>query len=144
MATRFSYADKTLPYGKKKKLKQFLEVIAGKEGFSIGDLSCVFCSDEYLLQMNRQFLEHDYYTDIITFDLRQDAKLKELVGEIYISVDRVKDNAGALGVSFEDELCRVVFHGVLHLCGYKDKRKVDVVKMRAAEDRYLGLYRSSM
>lgn len=144
MATRFSYADKTLPYGKKKKLKEFLVVIAGEEGFSIADLSYVFCSDDYLLQMNRQFLQHDYYTDIITFDLREDQKARELVGEVYISVDRVRDNANALGISFEDELCRVVFHGLLHLCGYKDKRKADVVKMRAAEDRYLGLYRSSM
>lgn len=144
MATRFSYADKTLPYGQKKKLKEFLAVIAGKEGFSIADLSYVFCSDEYLLQMNRQFLQHDYYTDIITFDLREDQKARELVGEVYISIDRVRDNANALGISFEDELCRVVFHGVLHLCGYKDKLKADVVKMRAAEDSYLGLYRSSM
>lgn len=144
MATRFSYADKTLPYGQKKKLKEFLAVIAGEEGFSIADLAYVFCSDEYLLQMNRQFLQHDYYTDIITFDLREDQKARELVGEVYISIDRVRDNANALGISFEDELCRVVFHGLLHLCGYKDKRKADVVKMRAAEDRYLGLYRSSM
>lgn len=144
MATRFSYADKTLHYGKKKKLKEFLAVIAGEEGFSIAELSYVFCSDEYLLQMNRQFLQHDYYTDIITFDLREDQKARELVGEVYISIDRVRDNANALGISFEDELCRVVFHGLLHLCGYKDKRKADVVKMRAAEDRYLGLYRSSM
>lgn len=144
MAIRFSYADKTLPYGKKKKLKQFLEVIASKEGFSIDELAYVFCSDDYLLDINWRFLQHDYFTDIITFDLREDVKSKILVGEIYISIDRVADNAQSLNVSFEEELCRVVFHGLLHLCGYKDKRKPDVAKMRAAEDHYLGLYKTAI
>jgi rRNA maturation RNase YbeY len=143
MAIRFSYADKTLPYGKKKKLKQFLEVIASKEGFGIKELAYVFCSDDYLLDINRRFLQHDYFTDIITFDLREDLNSKDLVGEIYISIDRVADNAQSLNVSFEEELCRVVFHGLLHLCGYKDKRKADIAKMRAAEDRNLDLYKTS-
>jgi rRNA maturation RNase YbeY len=143
MAIRFSYADKALPYSKKKKLKQFLEVIASKEGFSIKELVYVFCSDDYLLDINHRFLQHDYFTDIITFDLREAVHGTSLVGEIYISIDRVADNAHALNVSFEEELCRVVFHGLLHLCGYKDKSKADVVKMRAAEDRYLSLYKNA-
>ena len=144
MAIRFSYADKTLAYSKKKKLKQFLEVISSKEGYGIEELAYVFCSDDYLLDINRRFLQHDYFTDIITFDLREEVKSKSLVGEIYISIDRVADNAHSLNVSFEDELCRVVFHGLLHLCGYKDKRKPDVAKMRAAEDHYLGLYKTTI
>jgi rRNA maturation RNase YbeY len=144
MAIRFSYADKTLPYSKKKKLKQFLEVIASNEGFGISELVYVFCSDDFLLDINRRFLQHDYFTDIITFDLREDLRSKSLEGEVYISIDRVVDNAQSLSVSFEEELCRVVFHGLLHLCGYKDKRKIDVVKMRAAEDHYLSLYKTSI
>jgi probable rRNA maturation factor len=144
MAIRFSYADKTLPYGKKQKLKKFLEVIASKEGFSITELVYVFCSDDYLLDINRRFLQHDYFTDIITFDLREDVRSKSLEGEIYISIDRLVDNAQSLNVSFEEELCRVVFHGLLHLCGYNDKRKADVAKMRAAEDLYIGLYKESL
>jgi rRNA maturation RNase YbeY len=144
MATRFSYADKTLPYGKKNKLKQFLDVIAREEGFSISALVYVFCSDDYLLDINRRFLKHDYFTDIITFDLREDVRSKSLESEVYISIDRVVDNAQFLNVSFEEELCRVVFHGLLHLCGYKDKRKADVAKMRAAEDHYISLYKKSL
>jgi rRNA maturation RNase YbeY len=144
MATRFSYADKTLPYGKKNKLKQFLDVIAREEGFSISALVYVFCSDDYLLDINRRFLKHDYFTDIITFDLREDVRSKSLESEVYISIDRVVDNAQSLNVSFEEELCRVVFHGLLHLCGYKDKRKADVAKMRAAEDHYISLYKKSL
>lgn len=143
MAIRFSYADKTLVYNKKTKLKEFLVQLAHAEGFSVEELVYVFCSDEYLLAMNRQFLEHDYYTDIITFDLRDDQASTSVMGEVYISLDRVVDNAASLSVSFEDELCRVVFHGLLHLCGYKDKRKDDIVKMRSAEDRYLKLYHST-
>jgi rRNA maturation RNase YbeY len=76
--------------------------------------------------------------------LREDVRSKSLEGEIYISIDRVVDNAQSLNVSFEEELCRVVFHGLLHLCGYNDKRKADVAKMRAAEDHYIGLYKESL
>lgn len=143
MAIRFSYADKVLPYGNKRKLKQFLHVLADAEGFSISSLGYVFCSDDYLLEMNRRFLDHDYFTDIITFDMRDNQSSSTVDGEVYISVDRVKENAAKMNVSFEDEVCRVVFHGLLHLCGYRDKRKAEVAKMRAAEDRYLALYKST-
>jgi probable rRNA maturation factor len=101
-------------------------------------LNYIFCTDEYLLQVNRDFLQHDYYTDIITFDLSDTSK--RVSGEIYISVDRVKDNALTQGVSFTEELHRVIFHGALHLCGYKDKKPAEVKAMRSAEDKYLELY----
>jgi probable rRNA maturation factor len=91
------------------------------------------------LQVNRDFLRHDYYTDIITFDL-SDGPQAPISGEIYISVDRVRDNAQRLGTTVKEELHRVIFHGALHLCGYKDKKPADAKAMRAAEDRWLSVY----
>ena len=90
-----------------------------------------------MLEINRQFLTHDFYTDIITFDL---SETNAIQAEIYISVDRVRDNALKLGVSFKSELHRVIFHGVLHLCGYKDKTKGEKEKMRDKEEFYLARY----
>lgn len=104
----------------------------------MGGLSYIFCSDSYLLVINQQYLEHDDYTDIITFDLSSSPK--EIVGEVYISIDRVKENAHELSVSFNTELHRVIFHGALHLCGYKDKSIKDASVMRFKEDKYLKLY----
>jgi rRNA maturation RNase YbeY len=89
------------------------------------------------MEINRQFLSHDFYTDIITFNLSES---KVIQAEIYISTDRVKDNAFQLGVSLKSELCRVIFHGVLHLCGYKDKSKEQKVEMRGKEEFYLAGY----
>lgn len=100
-------------------------------------LRFIFCSDAYLLEINRQYLQHDYYTDIITFDLGEAGNID---GEIYISVERVKENAGLMQTSFKEELHRVIFHGVLHLCGYKDKLKSERLEMRSKEDRLLQLY----
>ncbi|RYY28564.1 MAG: rRNA maturation RNase YbeY [Chitinophagaceae bacterium] len=124
----------------RKRLKEFIRQIFTIEGKSLSEITYVFCSDEYLLELNKSFLEHDYYTDIITFDLSEEND--RVVGEVYISVDRVRDNAGQVGVSFNTELLRVVFHGALHLCGYKDKRATDKTVMTAAEDKYLALYNS--
>lgn len=105
----------------------------------LGSLNFVFCSDEELLAINKSYLKHDYYTDIITFELSE--KGKPVEGEVYISIDRVVDNANSLRESINKELHRVVFHGVLHLCGYSDKRQNEAVKMRAAENKYLSLYK---
>jgi rRNA maturation RNase YbeY len=99
------------------------------------ELTFIFCTDDYLLGINRQHLKHDYYTDIITFDLSTDDQVRQ--AEIYISVDRVKDNSRALKNTFPEEMYRVIFHGVLHLCGYKDKSPSDIKKMRAAEEKVL-------
>lgn len=117
-------------------------------------LTYVFCSDNYLLQMNKQFLQHDYYTDIITFDLsatpqkapakKTDVDAGPIEGEIYISIDRVKDNAAGLGTPFNDELSRVIFHGVLHLLGLKDKTKAQKQEMRLAEDAWIKAFKRSV
>ncbi len=141
MPVRFFYADARLPRTDKLRLRRFVaDVLLRSEGRQAGTIQYVFCSDEYLLQMNRQYLEHDYYTDIITFGL-SDPAAPIIDADIYISVDRVRDNALTAGVSFDEESLRVIFHGALHLCGYKDKRPADVKQMRAKEDEYIWRYR---
>lgn len=117
------------------KLKAWIKATVQKEGFELGQLNYIFCSDEALLERNIQFLKHKTLTDIITFDLSEEDGLIE--GEIYISVDRVKDNAGKFSKSFEDELHRVIIHGVLHLVGYSDKKPKLKAIMREKEDYYL-------
>jgi len=115
----------------------WINQVLSREKKKPGDLNFIFCSDEYLLHMNRKHLQHDYYTDIITFDYT----VKSLVsGDVYISIDRVKENAQTYGVSFKNELLRVIIHGVLHLCGYKDKSDRDARLMRKKEDYYLSLW----
>jgi rRNA maturation RNase YbeY len=138
MNISFFFPEKKIMLKERTKLKSFLDKLFKKEGYKLGQLTYVFCSDEYLLNLNKEFLQHDYYTDIITFDLSESKKQKD--GEIYISTDRVKDNAKNLMTNFNNELHRVIFHGALHLCGYKDKSKSDIKAMRASEDKYLKLY----
>jgi rRNA maturation RNase YbeY len=119
-------------------LKSFLGTLAKKEGHRIRSLQYVFCDDARLLQINQDFLNHHDLTDIITFTYSEDPKVIE--GEIYISVTRVRENAVLFGSSIQRELHRVIFHGLLHLCGYKDKLKADRQVMRGKEDYYLDLY----
>jgi len=119
-------------------LKSFIETLFKKEKKKLSTLSYIFCSDEYLLDINRQYLRHDFYTDIITFGLSDPEEA--ITAEIYISVDRVRDNAGQFSTSFKREMHRVIFHGALHLCGYRDKKKGEVLLMRKMEDKYLSLY----
>ena len=138
----FRNADKTFLFPNKKRLKQFIELLFKKEKKGLYELTYVFCSDEYLLGINKDFLKHDFYTDIITFDLSENNK--QTIGEIYISLDRIKDNAKTMNASIKEETLRVIFHGALHLCGYKDKSKADIIKMRMKEDYYLSLYKSSL
>ena len=121
------------------RLKIFLKTLFKKEKRKAESLSYIFCSDEYLLSINQQYLQHDYYTDIITFNLAENIT-EPVVGDIYISVDRVKENAQLQNVSFREELHRVIFHGALHLCGYKDKTPSQIKTMRFKENQYLGLY----
>ena len=120
------------------KLKQFLQFIARKENESIQHLSYIFCGDEKLLRINQDFLKHDFYTDIVTFDMREESG--PIVAEVYISAERVRENANQHQVSNSNEMHRVIFHGLLHLCGYKDKLKVDRLLMREKEDYYLKRY----
>lgn len=122
----------------RKRLKLFIELMFKMENKGIKKLSIIFCSDDYLLGINREFLKHNFYTDIITFNLSPQGSGME--AEIYISVDRLKDNAKKLNISFIQEIHRVIFHGVIHLCGYKDKTKKEVKLMRQKEDHYLKLY----
>lgn len=119
-------------------LKQFIQSIFTKEKKPLRCLNYIFCSDERVLEINRQFLRHDYYTDIITFELSLFKAPVE--GEIYISIDRVKENAMEINVSFTQELHRVIFHGALHLCGYSDKTKLQKERMREKENFYLNQY----
>ena len=122
----------------RKQLKQFIAGIFKKEGFQLEALDYIFCSDEYLLKINQDFLQHDDYTDIITFDLSES---DAIISEIYISAERVKENAKLNGQSFHEELRRVMFHGALHLCGYKDKLKKAKTLMTQMEDHYLAKYK---
>jgi rRNA maturation RNase YbeY len=124
--------------GNRVMLKGFLEKQLKKEGIKIECLQYVFCSDKYLLAINKQFLNHDYYTDIISFDLSETKG--HLIGDIYISVDRVKENAKTMNTSQGDELLRVLFHGALHFCGYKDKKPADIKVMRAMEEKWLKAF----
>lgn len=107
-----------------------------QEAKELGDLTIILCSDDYLLNINRQHLNHDYYTDIITFDY---SDFPIVSGDLFISVDRVKDNALDFKVSFDHELHRVIIHGFLHLCGYLDKSKEDAALMRSKENQALSL-----
>ena len=121
----------------KSTLKQNLKTLAKSEGKTLKDISVVFTDDDYLLEVNKQYLNHDYYTDVITFDY---SVFPVVSGDIMISLDRVKDNAETLSVSFQEELNRVVYHGLLHLCGYKDKSAADEKLMRTKENYYLELF----
>ena|SRR5690554_72234 len=112
------------------------EQVVQKEGKTLGDLSIVFGTDEWLLEQNKTFLNHDYYTDIITFDY---CEMNFISGDLLISIDRVYDNAVQYNVSRETELNRVLVHGLLHLCGYGDKSEKEIEIMRKKEDYYLSL-----
>jgi rRNA maturation RNase YbeY len=142
MTISFTKADKNATLLKRVQLKSFIEKRVKKEGLIIESLNYVFCTDNYLLSINKQFLNHDYYTDIISFDLSDIPG--RLVAEVYISVDRVKENAKLHTTSFSKELHRVIFHGALHFCGYKDKKPADAKLMREMEDKWLKAYFSKV
>jgi len=112
-------------------LEKWIKDIIQLYGFIPGDISFIFSSDEYLLELNRQYLSHDYYTDIITFNYNQDDLLS---GDIFISIDRIKENANKFSVSDNEELKRVIIHGILHLVGFNDEKENEIFEMRKAED----------
>ena len=136
----FKYADRTLLYTNKTKLKKAIENLFINEKKTLKHLVYVFCSDGYLLSLNQSFLNHNTYTDIITFNLSETPQ--EITAEVYISIDRVKENAKTYETTFANEIERVIFHGALHLCGYKDKGKEDVLLMRIKENQYLTIFLS--
>lgn len=116
-------------------ITETLPVLVSLESRELGDITLIFCTDEELLAINKEHLDHDYYTDIITFNYNNDSIIS---GDLFISVDRIKDNATQLGVSMEEELHRVCYHGVLHLVGYNDKTDQEIEVMRAKENFYLN------
>ena len=120
------------------KTSKWIKTISKSEGYDLGDLNYIFCSDEYLLEINKQYLDHDYYTDIITFDNSEEEG--KIEGDIYVSVDRVKENAEDFAVDFETEMRRVLIHGLLHLMDYTDTSDELKTQMRAKEDECLLLF----
>ena len=134
---QFCTEDITFSLKEKLKHKAWLNEVAKQEGKKIQELTYVFCSDEYLLQINQEYLNHDTLTDIVTFDNSEDPK--KIEGDIFISIERVKENGNKLGTS-ETELKRVMVHGLLHLLGYKDKKKEDKTLMTEKEDFYIKQY----
>ena len=120
------------------KTKRWLKSVIEAEGFELSEINYIFCDDEYLHKINLEYLDHDTLTDIITFDNSEDETLIE--GDIFVSVERITDNAKDFSTAFEHEFRRVVVHGVLHLCGYYDKTDEDEKQMRAKEDHYIGLW----
>jgi rRNA maturation RNase YbeY len=135
----FFFDDIQVNLKNRRRIKDTIEMIFIDKRKTIDHLNYVFCSDESLLKMNKNYLKHDYYTDIITFNLTE-RKTGDITGEVYISVDRVRDNAGKIKSPLNHELARVIFHGALHLCGCKDKTKEEKKKMRDMEDFYLKKY----
>lgn len=125
----------------KLKVKKWIKAAIEKEGFKLQELNFIFCSDEYLLGINQQYLNHDTYTDIITFDNSEIDK--QIVSDIFISIERVKENAKTFKTNDFDEVCRIMIHGTLHLLGYKDKGKVAKALMTQKEDEYLN-YRTNV
>jgi probable rRNA maturation factor len=134
---QFSFRHKGLSLTNRVLLKAFIASIIKKERRRLGTLQFIFCSDDDLLSINQEFLGHDYYTDIITFELGDETFIK---GEIYISIDRVRENAQTFQQPLYLELHRVIFHGVLHLCGYGDKTKTELTLMRKKETECLTSY----
>lgn len=140
MPAKFYEQDVQAKLKDKKALSAFLEALVQQHRPAVKKttLNYIFCNDEYLLQINKQFLDHDTFTDIVTFDMSDDEK--QLAGEIYVSTERVADNAAKFGTSYNHELHRVIFHGALHLCGFKDKKPADKKEMTRQEDICLQQY----
>lgn len=120
------------------KLKRWISRVVRQENFTLKNVNYIFCSDTHLLDINQQYLQHNTFTDIITFD--QSTSSGEIQGDIFISIDRVKENALTFKVPFEEELHRVMLHGILHLTGYNDKSPEESLQMRKKEEAYLSLY----
>ena len=134
----FYNADAKYRLQKKKETILLIKNMFKIEGRSLNSVHYIFCTDTYLLHINKEFLQHDFYTDIVTFDLSDSPR--ETIGEIYISKDRVNDNAKMLNIPVHHEMLRLIIHGALHLCGYKDKKKSEITLMREKEDYFLRLF----
>ena len=133
---RFFNKDIKFNLEKKLVLKKWIKAVVEQYNCKVGDINVILCNDPYILEINQQFLSHDYYTDIITFDYSEENVIN---GELYISIDTVRENAVEYGQDFPDELHRVIIHGVLHLCGLDDHNDEDIKEMREAENSALQL-----
>lgn len=133
---RYSCEGIEMPRVDERKVGRWIRAVAAEYGFGVGNINYIFCSDEKELEVNRQFLGHDYYTDIITFDYSTDSMLN---GDIFIALDTVRSNAEMVGVSFEQELLRILIHGILHLTGQGDKTPETKAEMTQKEERALAL-----
>ena len=135
-----SFQNQSISFRLKEKarIKTWIKTVTEKEKHRLGDINYIFCSDEELLEINIRHLNHNTYTDIITFDYTEGDRISS---DIFISVDRVAENAEKFEASFDEELHRVMIHGILHLCGYKDKSKADAALMRKKENDALKLFR---
>jgi probable rRNA maturation factor len=140
MNINYCTEDVSAPNIQKRKINSWIKDTVISEGKTLGDISFIFCSDDYLLEVNKQYLNHDYFTDIITFDYVENDVIS---GDIFISCDRVKENASEFKTGFENEMSRIIIHGVLHLMGYKDKAKKDKLLMTQKEDFYLKILSNS-
>ncbi|NRF38442.1 rRNA maturation RNase YbeY [Pedobacter foliorum] len=140
-SVNFFTEDTNYTVKKKTIIKNWLKSAVEAEGYQLKELNFILCSDEYLLRINQDYLNHDTYTDVITFDNSEE--LKTIVGDIFISIERIKENAATFKHTVEQELCRVMIHGALHLLGYKDKGKAAKTKMTDREDHYLALLANS-
>ena len=136
MSILFLAEEITRPKLRYRIISKWLKVVIEKYDFRPGDLSYIFCADDYLKNINNKFLSHDYYTDIVTFDYCSD---RIVSGDMFISLERVKENSAAFKQRYTEELSRVMIHGFLHLCGYKDKTDKDISIIRKKENQYLSL-----
>jgi len=137
MSIHFNFVDVDECPLKRRNIKNWINNTVVNENKLVGEIQYIFCSDNYLLKINKKFLDHDYYTDIVTFDYDE----KNIIsGDIYISIDRVKENAKIFEVDFNNELLRVIIHGILHLIGYNDKSDIEKNIMRNKENYYLSIF----
>ena len=139
MPVFFHNEDVDFPFHQKNKKKRWLKDVIEHLDFKLGNISVIFCSDDYLLSLNKKHLNHNYYTDVITFNYCSN---KTISGDIFVSVDRVRAFSIDTNTSFLSEINRVIVHGVLHLCGFDDKKPDEILKMRKLEDLYLTKLKS--
>ena len=136
---RYFFEDTPFQFKPKRLTSSWLKMVAESEIRKLGDINVIFCSDNYILDINQKYLQHDYFTDIITFDYCEGNKLS---GDLFISVDSVRENSIYYHTAFDDELNRVIVHGLLHLIGYDDHTVEDIAQMRSKENYYLELRKS--
>lgn len=136
MAVSYYAEDIKMPSLKRRETTKWIREVAAVHQMKVGDVAYIFCSDEKILEVNKEYLQHDYYTDIITFDYTEDGIIN---GDVFISLDTVKSNAEEFGVTFDQELHRIIIHGILHLCGIDDKGPGERENMTAKENEALAL-----